>query len=49
MAGFHERKHNKGHTRSLRQSNPDTDVCQDIVGNLSTRLSMAVIRAEELL
>ena len=47
IAGVHERKHNRCHTRSSSQSNPDTDMCQRFVGNLSTMPWKAEIRVGE--
>src|ERR1700679_3573602 len=49
MAAVHERTHNRGHTRSLSQSNLDNDECQKIVGNLSMRSSRAGIHVAAVL
>jgi hypothetical protein len=49
MAASHEWTHNRRHTRSLSQSNLDTNECHKIFGNLSMRSSMAGIHVAAVL
>jgi hypothetical protein len=49
MAHAHEQKHNRYRTKGLIQSNPDTDMRRQIVGNVSKWTWMERTRVEEVL